>query len=218
MNYICSALKKIMLKEFLSVSAVKQSLTTTVPLSLWICVETGDYKGTKLSAGGPNQIFKGKLCSWVIFVKHLWSTAFVLCSNDLVCEGEFECVAAVMKLLVKVAPTLGTGLSCVWLLGDHDDTHTLIIHTHIHSESLLHYAHGLLISCHLSIRWEPAREYGNERLARKIKLSLLLSSLSPFSPSLQTDDRSKLLPSTLLFFLHPSSLNHFFLYENIFIQ
>lgn len=53
--------------------------------------------------------------------------------------------------------------------------------------------------------------------ARKIKLSLLLSSLPPSSPSLQTDDRSKLPPFTPLFFLHPSSLNHFSL-SDVFIR
>lgn len=58
---------------------------------------------------------------------------------------------------------------------------------------------------------------GMNALARKIKLSLLLSSLPPFSPSLQTDDRSKLPQFAPLFFLHPSSLNHFLL-SYIFIQ
>lgn len=55
---------------------------------------------------------------------------------------------------------------------------------------------------------------GMNGVARKIKLSLLLSSLPPLPPSLQTDDRSKLLP---LFSLHPSWLNHSPL-PHVFIQ
>lgn len=67
------------------------------------------------------------------------------------------CVVTVMKLLVKVPPS-GTGLSCVWLLKDWDHTHSSTnvharTHTHTLRQSLLYYAHGLLISCHLSIRW-----------------------------------------------------------------
>lgn len=118
-------------------------------------------------------------------------------------------MVAVMKLLVKVVPTPWDWLKmCVIAWESGRNTH-LSVSTHTQSESLLHYAHRLLIFCHLSIRWELAREYGNERPARKIKLSALFSSVPPFSSSLQTDDRSKLSPFTPLFSLHPSSLNHF---------
>lgn len=110
-----------------------------------------------------------------------------------------------MKLLVKVPPHPWDWLKlCVIARGSHRYTHTYHYpHTHALRviTPLRTWTIDFLPSFH---QVRAAREYGNERLVRKIKLSLLLSSLPPFSPSLQTDDRSNCCRSLCCF----SSVRH----------